>query len=121
MGQFKESPKPSGPESAPVYGIQQAIDLMRSLPTDLQRTDLVVKVIKRTLESAHIDLGSILADATRREQQSVARIRPLQEEIARFQQEIEARNADIKRLQSELEETSWAKEWLIRAERHTTG
>ncbi|MBI5481030.1 MAG: hypothetical protein HY906_19385 [Deltaproteobacteria bacterium] len=121
MGHFKESPKPSGRESAPVYGIQQAIDLMRSLPTDLQTTDVVVQVIKRTLESAHIDVGTIIVDATRREEQVVARIRPLQEEIARCQRDIETRISEIKRLQAELEETSWAKEWLVRAGRHTTG
>jgi hypothetical protein len=121
MGHFKESPKPSGQESAPVYGIQQAIELMRSLPADLQTTDVVVQVIKRTLESAHIAMGSIIADASRREEQVEARIRPLQEEIVKYQQEIETRSAEIRRLQASLEETSWAKEWLVRSEKHTTG
>jgi hypothetical protein len=120
MGHQKESPKPAEHEAVPGYGIQQAINLMRSLPQDLQTTDFVVQVIKRTLESAHISVGTIIADATRREEQIVTRIRPLQEEIAKYQQEIETRNSEIKRLQAALEETSWAKEWLVRAERHTT-
>jgi chromosome segregation ATPase len=121
MGQFKESTKPSGRESVPGYGIQQAIDLMRSLPADLQTFDTVVQVIKRTLESAHIDVGTIIADATRREEQIETRIRPLQEEIAKCQREIETCSSEIKRLQADLEETCWAKEWLVRAEKRITG
>jgi hypothetical protein len=45
---------------------------------------------------------------------------PVQEEIAKFQRDIEARSSEIKRLQVDLEETFWAKEWLVRAEKHTT-
>jgi chromosome segregation ATPase len=120
MGDFKENTKPSGRESARGYGIQQVIDLMRSLPADLQTTDMVVRVIKRTLESASINVGAIIADATRREEQIDTRIRPLEEEIAQHQREIETRNSEITRLQTDLEEISWAKECLVRVEKKLT-
>jgi len=115
MGHSKERTQASGSEAAPGYGIQQAIELMRGLPADPRTTGLVVQIVKRTLESASLDVRTIIVDATHREEQIGTRIRPLREEIARYQREIEERRAEITRLQAELEETSWAKEWLTRA------
>ncbi|MBI5480459.1 MAG: hypothetical protein HY906_16470 [Deltaproteobacteria bacterium] len=125
MGRFKNKAQPAefkSPEPAPAvapvpppsagYGIQQAIELMRSLPADLQTTDFVVQVVKRTLESARIDVGAVIADATRKEERIVLWLRLLQEEIATRQREIEARTSEIGRLQTELEEISRVKERL---------
>ena len=42
---------------------EMAIELMRALPPELQRTDVVVRVVKQTLESAHIGVAGIIADA----------------------------------------------------------
>ncbi len=88
------------------YGILQAIELMRGFPPELRRTDVLVQVIKRTLESAHVNVAGIIADATRREEQIETRIRSLQEEIAGCQREIETRAAEIGRLQAELGDVS---------------
>jgi hypothetical protein len=95
------------------YGIQQAIDLMRSLPKDLQTTDIVVQVIKRTSESTRIDVGSIIADASQKEEQIETRIRALQDEITRHQQEIETRTSELSRLKADLAETTRVKEKLL--------
>ncbi len=103
------------------YGIEQAIALMRGLPPDLQTTDIVVQVIKRTLESANINVGAIIADATHKEERIETRIRTLQEEISSHEREIATRAAEIKRLQSDLEETSKVKERLVMAEKLTQG
>jgi len=143
MGFFKEKGKerPSTRESAPHdelpiqeddvatparsqapvsgYGIEQAIALMRGLPPDLQTTDIVVQVIKRTLESAHINVASIIADATHKEERIETRIRTLQEEISAHEREIATRATEIQRLQSDLEETSRVKERLVMAEKLT--
>ncbi len=105
----------------PGYGIQHAIELMRSLPADLQTTDIVVQVIKRTLESAGIDVGTIIADATHKEESIETRIRKLQTEIASYQKEIETRNGEIGTLQTDLEETTRVKERLVLAEKITSG
>jgi hypothetical protein len=103
----------------PGYGIADAINLMRSLPQDLQTTDIVVQVIKRTLESAKIDVAAIIADATHKEDQVEKRIRELQEQIENFQREIQTRSGEIQRLQTDLEETSRVKERLVMAEKLT--
>jgi uncharacterized membrane-anchored protein YjiN (DUF445 family) len=101
------------------YGIEQAIALMRGLPPDLQTTDIVVQVIKRTLESAHINVAAIIADATHKEERIETRIRTLQEEISAHEREIATRATEIQRLQSDLEETSRVKERLVMAEKLT--
>jgi chromosome segregation ATPase len=111
-------PAPStGPR--PAYGIADAINLMRSLPQDLQTTDIVVQVIKRTLESAKIDVSAIIADASHKEDTIEKRIRTLQEEIANHEREIQTRTGEIARLQTDLEETSRVKERLVMAEKLT--
>ncbi len=104
----------------PAYGIGDAINLMRSLPQDLQTTDIVVQVIKRTLESAKIDVSAIIADATHKEDTIEKRIRELQEQIENYQREIQTRSGEIQRLQADLEETSRVKERLVMAEKLTS-
>jgi chromosome segregation ATPase len=101
------------------YGIADAITLMRSLPQDLQTTDIVVQVIKRTLESAKIDVAAIIVDASHKEDQIEKRIRELQEQIENYQREIQTRSGEITRLQVDLEETSRVKERLVMAEKLT--
>jgi hypothetical protein len=104
---------PQAPSSSPLpgsYGIEQAIALLRNLPAGA--TDIVVRVVKQTLESAHISLASIIADATRREEGLETRVRTLQEEISSRQHEIATRTAEVARLQLELDDISRTKERL---------
>jgi hypothetical protein len=116
-----EPPVQAAPSNAPrpAYGIADAINLMRSLPQDLQTTDIVVQVIKRTLESAKIDVAAIIGDATQKEDMIEKRIRELQAEIENYQVQIQTRSGEITRLQSDLEETSRVKERLVMAEKLT--
>src|SRR5262249_4806975 len=65
----KMPPPPPVREEPPAsvdYGINAAIQLMRSLPVD-QNPELVVTVIKTTLESLRVKVPDIIADATRKQ------------------------------------------------------
>src|SRR5262245_14383562 len=48
------------------YGIQKAIELMRTLPDG--NVELVVQVVKLTLASAQIGIGTIIDDAAARQE-----------------------------------------------------
>src|SRR4051794_4868651 len=58
------SPTPQGGQM--VFGIDNAIALMRSVPMD-QNADLVIKVVRATLESLNVRVSDIVRDAERRQ------------------------------------------------------
>jgi hypothetical protein len=103
----------SGPE--PRYGIRQAMELMRSLPQE--SVDLVVQVVKKTLESTHIRIDSIIEDAQRRQAEIEARVAILREEIAELDREITLRKEEIATLDADCQEVVRVKERLLLAER----
>lgn len=105
-------------EPAPTthYGIDQAIQLMRSLPID-QNTALVVTVIKTTLESLKVRVPDIIADASRKQADLEKRVETLSKEITDFEKEISQRRDEIARLEEDHRETTRAKERLELAER----
>ncbi len=104
-------------ESAPhpSYGIEDAIRLMRSLPTD-QNVDLIVRVVKRTLESMNVRLTDILSDATQKQKALEARINGLQLEVAELEKQVAARRGEIARLENALAETTSVRERLSLAD-----
>lgn len=106
------------PEPAPKvhYGIDQAIQLMRSLPVD-QNTSLVVQVIKTTLESLQVRVPDIIADASRKQADLEKRVENLSKEISDFEKEIAQRKEEIARLEEDHRETTRAKERLELAEK----
>jgi len=73
-------------------GIDHAIQLMRSLPTQ-QNPELVVRVLKTTLESLNIHVVDIVADAAKRQQEIEARVAQLTAEIERTKAKIAAKKA----------------------------
>src|SRR5687767_7053774 len=77
-------PKPAGPPPEELelarYGIQNAIELMRNLPQD--NVELVVRVVKTTLESTQIKIPLIIKDATRKQGEIEKRIAILKKEIS---------------------------------------
>jgi hypothetical protein len=95
----------------PTYGIHETIRLMRSLPVD-QNADLVVRVIRSTLESLHVRVADIVEDANRQEAAVVGRMRELSREIESMQHEIDLRRRDLATLEAELAEIKLAKERL---------
>jgi hypothetical protein len=120
------APAPA-PSAAPVeedvrpsYGIENAIQLMRALPVD-QNVELVVQVIKTTLESLKVKVSDIIADAERKEKDLQSRVSNLKQQIAEFEKEIQTRREEITRLEADHSETSSVKARLQLAEKHGVG
>jgi hypothetical protein len=101
----------NAPGAAPAVGIDHAIMLMRQLPTG-KNVDLVVTVLKATLESLNIRVVDIIADATRRQKELEGRAGQLKGEIAALQQEVAKREDEIKRIDEAYAETTKVKEHL---------
>ncbi len=99
----------------PKYGIDDAIKLMRTLPVD-EHVDLVVRVIKRTLESLDVKVPDIVEDAKKRQDSLRTKIAEYQAAIVQFEREIDARRHEIGRLEDELAETTTVRERLELAE-----
>src|SRR5262249_1518137 len=97
------------------YGIDDAIRLMRTLPVD-DNVDLVVRVIKRTLESLSVRVPEIIEDAQRRQEALRTGISEHQAAIQQLEREIETRRAEIAHLETELAETTTVRERLQLAE-----
>jgi hypothetical protein len=100
---------------SPRYGIDDAIKLMRTLPVD-DNVDLVVRVIKRTLESLSVRVSDIVEDAHRRQEALKTGISEHQAAIQQLEREIETRRAEIAHLEDELAETTTVRERLQLAE-----
>lgn len=115
-----EPPRPAAAASSSImrpatYGIQQAIELMRKLPNE--NVALVVEVVKKTLESLHVDIGAIIEDAERKQTRIEERVTKLDEEIADYEEEIAARRDEIASLNADGEETRTVRERLELAHR----
>ncbi len=114
-----EEPAPAPevpPEPAPQeYGIEQAIALMRTLPND--SVELVVRVVKHTLESTDIHIPSIIEDASKKQKRIDDRVALLKEEIRDLESEIAQRTEEIGNLEEDHKETSMVKERLELAEK----
>lgn len=109
-----EPPQPEDDYEPPAYGINKAIELMRSLPAD--NVELVVQVVKHTLESTRIQISTIIEDASRKQGDIQGRIKVLQAEIAEYEQEIATRKEEIGKLEADYEETTTVKDRLVLAE-----
>jgi hypothetical protein len=96
------------------YGIEKAIELMRTLPSE--NVELVVKVVKFSLESVGIKLPTIIEDAARRQKDIQGRIAVRKAEIADLEQEIKVRKEEIDALEFDYLETTTVRERLELAE-----
>ena len=115
---------PAVPVAAPVtqsgavrvtpYGVEDAIKLMRTLAGEAN-ADLVVRVVKRTLESLNVQVADIVVDAERKETAIKADIATYKADIAELDHEIKTRRDEITRLEAELTETSMVKTRLTSA------
>jgi hypothetical protein len=112
-GGHSSPPRAGGAAQAetPRVGIDHAITLMRSLPT-AQNVELVVVVLKTTLESLNIRVVDIVNDASRRLHDIENRVATLKGEIKTLEGEVEGRVNEIRRLEAAHEETTRVKEYL---------
>jgi hypothetical protein len=104
-------------EPRPHYGIQNAIELMRGLPVDQANVELVVAVIKGTLESLKVKVSDIIVDASARQKDLEGRVANLKQQIADFEKEISTRKEEIARLDADHAETTDVKSKLELAEK----
>ena len=95
------------------YGIEDAIELMRKLPN--VNSEITITVVKKTLESANIQVEEIISDAERKESQIENRTEELSKEINELQTRIERLNEEITELTADLKETSKVKTLLVGA------
>jgi hypothetical protein len=93
------------------YGIDDAIKLMRTLPV-AENENLVVRVMKTTLESLKVRVGEIIEDAVKRQDVLGKKVADYRAQITSFEREIEARRHEIHRLEEELSEVTKVKERL---------
>lgn len=107
-------PEPGPPKTPMSYGIDKAIELMRSLPGD--NVELVVQVVKHTLESTNIKLADIIADAVRKQDRTEERLKVLRSEIAELEKEIAVRQKEIETLNADYKETNTVRKQLELAE-----
>jgi hypothetical protein len=111
----KPAPAPPPPETDN-YGIEKAIELMRTLPTE--NIQLVVQVVKFSLESVGIKLPVIIGDAIRRQTDLRGRVDVLKSEIADLETEIKQRKDEIEKHETDYKETTTVRERLEMAEAH---
>lgn len=119
MSLFSKKAEFSPREGAPSktgYGINEAAQLMRALPIE-QNVELVVRVIRGTLESMNVQLPAIIEDAETKERALEERRETLNGEIAALAREIEERRQEIAAIEGELRETTTVKDRLLLAQR----
>jgi hypothetical protein len=107
------------PEPESDYGIDRAIELMRTLPPD--NVELVVRVVKLALESARVKVTAILEDAAAKLARLEGRVATLRSEIAELESEIGSRRKEIEGLEADHKETSLVRDRLQLAEKLSTG
>jgi hypothetical protein len=108
---------PADDEVRMQYGIEQAIQLMRALPVADANVELVVAVVKTTLESLKVRIADIIVDAARKQKDLEDRVDRLQKEIVDFEREITQRRETIGLLEADHAETSSVKQRLELAEK----
>lgn len=112
---------PADEELRPSYGIQNAIELMRALPVDPLNVELVVAVIKTTLESLKVRVSDIIEDAGRKQKDLESRAANLKQAIVEFEKEIQQRKDEISKIEIDHTETTDVKTKLELAEKLQKG
>jgi hypothetical protein len=93
---------------------------MRSLPVE-RNAELVVRVVKTTLESMNVRIADIVVDAERKETVVQAQVAEYKGHIAELEKEIQVRRDEIARLEADLAETTMVKQRLRLADGNASG
>jgi hypothetical protein len=86
------------------YTVEQALHLMKTVPTEGMPERVVVQVVRTTLESVGISIQDLLAAASRRQDEVTNEIVRIQGEIASLHQAIEEKSAQVAYYQEQLGE-----------------
>jgi hypothetical protein len=110
FGKKNPSP-PSDPEIEPSlqaqshprakYGIDEAVQLMRTLPLE-QQPDLVVQVVKNTLASMNVNLKDILRDGAVKREAISTKVTGLKASISELEEQIRLKNVQVEAAEAEL-------------------
>jgi hypothetical protein len=105
-------PSPAPMMSSPpgTYGIEQLMRLMRELPSG--NMELVVRVLKKTLESVSISVPGLIQDAARRESELEEKMSGHRRAIAALEEEIASKKRSIEELEGAYKEVMVVKERL---------
>lgn len=98
------------------FGISDAIQLMRTLPTE-HDGELVIRVVRATLASLNVRLPDIIEDATHRQKVTQDRITAVHGQIADLEKKLKEHVREIASLEADLRETTEVKERLEKAEK----
>jgi hypothetical protein len=99
------------------FGIDDAIQLMRSLPTD-PNSALVVRVVRVTLGAVNVSVEEIVADATRKEARIKESIAAIEGRIVELEGQLGALRREIAVHQADLKETTNVRERLHLADQY---
>jgi hypothetical protein len=113
-------PESLTPPVAPMehrFGIDDAIQLMRSLPSD-PNSALVVRVVRVTLGAVNVSVEEIVADATRKEDRIKESISVLEARIVELDGQLGALRREIAAHQADLKETVNVREKLHMADQY---
>jgi hypothetical protein len=115
FGKQDERP-PSHVAGEGTYGIGDLIRLLKIIPTTDHHSQLIVQVIKTTLESVGVKSSFVIDDALAQEKEIRDAMEMLESQIVVLGQEIDARRDQIAQLDFALRETIGAKNLLASAE-----
>ena len=113
-------PEALTPQVVPVehrFGIDDAIQLMRSLPAD-PNMSLVVRVVRVTLGAVHVSVEEIVQDALRKEAQIKDKIGSLEAQISELEKQLANLRREISTHQADLKETVNVRERLHLADQY---
>jgi hypothetical protein len=105
-------------ETPLVFGIADAIRLMRSLPAD-PNVDLVVRVVRVTLSAVNVSVDDILRDAEKKEVKVRESIAALENEVTELEKTLHEKRSAIAAHQADLRETATVRERLHMADKYT--
>ncbi len=99
------------------FGIDDAIQLMRSLPAD-PNMSLVVRVVRVTLGAVHVSVEEIVEDALRKEGEIKDKIVSLESQISDLEKQLANLRREIAAHQTDLKETANVRERLHLADQY---
>ena len=92
------------------YTVEQALHLIRQLPLERMNEELIVKVIRATLENVGVSIPALLEAAAQQQDAITNEIVRLQSDIVSLQQAIEQKSSQVATYQSQLAELSSLRE-----------
>lgn len=104
------APAPAPASGSPDYGVDDLLLLMRQLPKE--NVELVVRVLKKTLESLSVSVPGLVQAAADRERELEGRIAGQRRAIAALEEEIESKKRAIAELEKTYGEVTTVKEQL---------